>query len=64
MQGDGSIFIGKAIPFQFGDGYLIVLKAKIFIVSTLYTLLGLHMYTYQRHHPNHNGKMESASPML
>ena len=36
-----------------GIGMLIVLSAqgKIFIVSTSYTLLGLLMYTYPRHHP-------------
>ena len=54
--------IGKALPFQFGNGYLIVLKTKVFIVSTMFTLLGLHMENYPRHHPNHDGKWSLQAP--
>ena len=47
----------------FGMCVPIVLSAqgKIFIVSTMFTLLGLHMVIYPRHHPNHDGRTVAAN---
>ena len=56
--------IGKALPFQFGNGYLIVLSAqgKIFIAPTIPTLLGLHPHLPTT--PHLQWPLESASFML
>ena len=37
-------------------------QGKIFIVSTMFTRLDLHMVYYPRHHPNHNGKWSLQAP--
>ena len=51
MQGDGSIFIGKAGSFQFGNEHLIVLSAQIKYRSLLQSQLYLvYTHTYPQHH--------------